>query len=352
MLKAVSRNEVETVRNLVFSEFSRSNHKIKRRRISSPGGVIAADLYWLPQLGLWGHFSDRAYGQLGQWNCAFGTSVGSDNDTLYSTIEINLAVDPLDRVIAGRAIKDDAKGYYLGHKGLLGGGRGGQMSMQSFRNSIKGWVPEAIELESGKEEYVFVIGQLGQVGFLQKLKAFVDEAERLRAYARTLKGAGSQISTKPESSSGSQSGYFRSENAQDGTGTGRPYTSVEIRRLHGRVVNALQEKLGRRAINSTYNDMRPDLYIKNASGEMEVLFEVKASSDTQSWFTALGQLLVYGASQSKTPQRILVCPAVRSDPNFRRALQDQKISVMTFQESREGIVFNGIEDLKKKLRAT
>ncbi|MBJ6128033.1 hypothetical protein [Microvirga splendida] len=348
MLRIAGKNEVKIVRDLLLGEFQNANPEIKQRRISSPGGAVTLDLHWLPQLGLWGHFSDRPYGELGQWNCAFGTSVGSENDTLYASIEINLAVDPADRVIAGRAIKDDTNGYYLGHKGLLGGGRGGQMSMEVFRKYIKGYVPEAIELENGKEEYVFVIGQLGQNGFLQKLKAFVDETERLRAYARTLTAQ----DPTPKSNSVSQSGGFTAENAQNGTGNGRPYSTIEIKRLHGRVVNALQKKLGQKAINSAYNDMRPDLYIKDTSGHMEILFEVKASSDTQSWFTALGQLLVYGASQPKPPHRILVCPAVRNDPNFRRALQDLNISVITFQESKEGIVFDGIGDLKKKHKFT
>ena len=35
---------------------------------------------------------------------------------------------------------------------------------------------------------------------------------------------------------------------------------------------------------------------------METLFEVKASSDGHSWFTALGRLLVYGAEQVPPPK--------------------------------------------------
>jgi hypothetical protein len=348
MLRIVSRNEVKKVRDLLLAEFENSAYEIKHRRISSPEGVHSADLHWLPDLGLWAHFSPRPYGDLGQWNCAFGTKIGSDNDILYASIEINLAVDPLDRVIAGRAIKDDAEGYYLGHKGLLGGGRGGQMSMETFRQCIKGYVPEAVQYSNGREEYVFVIGQFGEDDFLYKLKAFVEETERLRVYARDAARSDQASYKKNQDKSGSSSGSFKPENAQDGTGNGRAHSHYDIKRLHGRVVNALQKKLGGKTINSTYNDMRPDLYLKDASGSMKILFEVKASSDTQSWFTALGQLLVYGASQTKPPHRVLVCPALRTDPNFQIALKKLDVSVITFRAEDNQIAFEGIEELKKK----
>jgi len=90
-------------------------------------------------------------------------------------------------------------------------------------------------------------------------------------------------------------GGFTAEHDQDGFVTPDPAEIRRIRRLHGRVVNALKGKLGAKASNDSHISMRPDLYIQRADKTLGVLFEVKAVSSTQSWFTALGQLVVYGA---------------------------------------------------------
>jgi hypothetical protein len=136
------------------------------------------------------------------------------------------------------------------------------------------------------------------------------------------------------------SGVFRGENGQDGTGAGTG--ERDIKRLHGRVVNALA-KVVPEATNNSWNAMRPDLYIVRG-GEMRTLFEVKASSDTQSWFTAIGQLIVYSGSGNPLPQRIFVCPADRKHPAFRKALEHLDIRLVTFEVSSRGkIRFIGLE---------
>jgi len=136
---------------------------------------------------------------------------------------------------------------------------------------------------------------------------------------------------------------FRPECDQDGYQQRRPAEVRAIRRRHGRVVNALKAELGAKATNSSFMKMRPDLYINDAAGAMQVLFEVKASSDTQSWFTALGQLLVYGAGQRKPPRRILVCPAPLQEPAFQLALKQLGVRLVTFDDTRrEDIQFYGL----------
>ena len=77
---------------------------------------------------------------------------------------------------------------------------------------------------------------------------------------------------------------------------------------------------------------------------MTTLFEVKASSDTQSWFTAIGQLVVYSGSGDPLPRRIFVCPADRKHPAFRKALEHLQIRLVTFEVNARGeICFCGLE---------
>ncbi|WP_146208029.1 hypothetical protein [Azospirillum sp. TSH64] len=268
------------------------------------------------------------------------------NETLYPSIEINLPLDPGYRQVAGRTLVDDDGQLFLGHKGGLGGGRGGQMSIREFAELIKGFVREPILLPDDREERVFVIGDLDADDFQCRLLDYVRECERLRAFAKSRAADDPDETSVDDGESQQEAGKdsgFTPELDIDGTGSGGPTDRRSIRRLHGKVVNALQRELGSEAVNCMKFDMRPDLYLRGPGNKMEVLFEVKASSNTQSWFTALGQLVVYGAMQSPPPRRVLVCPAPLKNSNFRKALEHLNITLVTFEVKRSSVVFHGLD---------
>jgi hypothetical protein len=222
---------------------------------------------------------------------------------------------------------------------MLGGGRGGNMSMVEFSQRIRDFVREPISLPNRPEEHVFVIGAIDASDFITRLRAYVSECERLCIIARENAEANGSGTDNAQHDNVPN---FSPEVHVDGTGTSQPSGPRTIKHLHGRVVRALKKKMGNKAFNSAHNEMRPDLYLTDASGRMHTLFEVKVSSDTQSWFTALGQLVVYGAGEASTPRRIFVCPAIRKDPNFQKALAQLSIDVVTFELDGEQIVFNGL----------
>jgi hypothetical protein len=214
------------------------------------------------------------------------------------------------------------------------------MTMAEFASSIRGFVHENVVLPDERREPVFVIGALEATDFLSRLRAFVLECERLRQIARGSRKAANPAQSMARNRGNSQG--FSPEADIDGTGSGYPPDPRVIRRLHGRVVNALYAALGKMPTNEPWSDMRPDLYLSGPDGRIKTLFEVKASSDTQSWFTALGQLVVYGAAQIPAPQRVLVCPAVRKDPNFQKALAQLEVHLVTFEETKDGVLFTGL----------
>jgi hypothetical protein len=84
----------------------------------------------------------------------------------------------------GRALVDGEGRLYLGHRGGLAGGRGGQITIAEFVRRISGFQPQAISRPDGSEEKVFVIGAIQDANFLKSLRSYVHECARLREEAR------------------------------------------------------------------------------------------------------------------------------------------------------------------------
>jgi hypothetical protein len=126
-------------------------------------------------VGLWGYFSPKPRVRNSRWFCWFGTELGSSEKAVTPSVEINLTLDPTRRAAGGRSLVGDDGQFYLGHKGLLGGGRGGQLSMTDFAAGIRGFVREPILLDKQREEWVFVLGSPGARDFLERLWSFVLE---------------------------------------------------------------------------------------------------------------------------------------------------------------------------------
>jgi hypothetical protein len=333
MLREASSEELRKIRTMLLDTFQHGHAEKLRRKLTDPsGGVGQTSIWWLAKEQLWAHFSDTPQVNGSRWFCWFGKEPSGEGSALTPDVEINLALNN-SRQAAGRGLADSEGNFYLGHKGMLGGGRGGQMSMEIFGRNIEGFVREPILRPDLTEEGVFVIGRIGSPDFVSSLSSYVSECRRLRALAKS----------RPPSAE--SDGDFSPENEQEGRGKGAPSTPAVIRKEHARVVNALQKTIGRKSTNSARFEMRPDLYLSDKNGSMSVLFEVKVSSGTQSWFTAIGQLLVYGSREKCPPQRVLVAPSPRQDPAFAAVLTAHKIKLVTYKEDEQGFRFFGLEQI-------
>ena len=152
-----------------------------QRRIGFPSGHRECAVTWLPHQRLWAALPS----QPDTWFCWFGCSLPeSERAALVMDVEINMSVDPALRQRRGRALVDDKGRLYLGHRGGLGGGRGGQIEIPEFTRLIKGFHPQAIARADGIEESVFVIGTPQDPDFLESLRSYVGECARLRQEAR------------------------------------------------------------------------------------------------------------------------------------------------------------------------
>lgn len=338
---AFTRQVVQTRRALIDRFQNEANVDTRHvRTLSTPGSgpLLNRRLMWLPKRKrkLWAYFFKEPFGE-NRWGCWFGTDIGEAGQVLHPSIEINLTIDPGNRRSAGRSLVDESGRLGLGHKGGLGGGRGGQMSMIEFAKRVRGFVQEPVLFPDGREHAIFVIGAIEDADLLDRLADYVHECQRLRDFAKARSRKGTESSRSGIGDEGPSG--FNPENELPGTGSGGSRDPREIQRLHGKVVNKLAVIIGKRALNESHLEMRPDLYIWNSrQRRIEMLFEVKAHSSSQSWFTAIGQLLVYGAGQKRPPRRILVCPAPLKGTGFADALRDLNIELLIFRRDGRGHV--------------
>ncbi|MBT7693710.1 MAG: hypothetical protein HN750_17085, partial [Gemmatimonadales bacterium] len=112
-------------------------------------------------------------------------------------------------------------------------------------------------------------------------------------------------------------------------GMGAISTSVRTaaRFRHGTVVRVLRTALVRAGLEA-YNDQQRDLYIPAVGGSPGALFEAKTSADSQSLYTAVGQLTMH-AEPSGAEVRIAVLPESCSSQQ-RVRLENRGIQVLPY----------------------
>ena len=264
--------------------------------LSTPGGQIPnAPLLVRRDLNLWAHFSDGP-DHRGLLLCWFGIGEPS----WHPSIEINI---PIRRTLYcyTQLVTDGRGEICLAHKGGLGGGKY-TVAPGPFADLIDGFERETVRDGQHEREY-FILGRLSNPGqLLSQISEFVHEAERfgdLRRDERRFKSALEAVGGVVRNGKAIGSNEYKGETAGGGTYWLRQ--KVKFERIHAHVQRALAGELKKRKLN--YGNRRqkhglgPDLYVRDASGRMTRLFEIKVGQDSQSTFTALGQLLVYAAGR-------------------------------------------------------
>lgn len=249
------------------------------------GGQIPSKVVWFREENWWFAFEDLTNRY---WN---GFGLGdpfTDNRAQALVVELNPPKEGVNRQIQGAFAEDEQGRVFLVHRGKLGGGREG------IGKGFLTWYPkDAYRLMSDGdlETPVLVAGCLDAVDLLPSLKKFVDLAHTYKDGGRapTSSGIGLGGEYRPEFSG--RKTYRRTE------------AEVEAEWRHGTVVAALHAGLKELGITGRKDQAR-DLFLVE-DGLSTVLFEVKTSTDTQSIYTAVGQL--YWHSEAAT-RKIAVLP--------------------------------------------
>jgi hypothetical protein len=178
---AKNTKEISAAREEMMARLADGAKVIQKRRVPTKGGSLnEGNIY--QRDGWWAHFGDRPSPRAGNnilWEISFGTTAFSDG----ASIEFNLPKRGHRNIgsSAGRVVVDVEGKLHLGHRGLLGGGAA-SVKLTTFEASIRGFAKQ--EIQWPKIERVFVIEKIDASNFLERLKSYVQEAERLRQLKR------------------------------------------------------------------------------------------------------------------------------------------------------------------------
>lgn len=163
----------------------REGCELVRRTVTFPGthGPIKdAEVIWRKHEGFWALLQDLPT----RYWCAYGITLGPRSGELNIDVEINPPHQGINRSVYGQIVADEAAQCYLAHKGGLGGGRGGTVTIEDFWRSFQNPERQFVTWkEDSRQAKMHIVRKIGSPQLLQKLSYFIREAHRIRRLAKS-----------------------------------------------------------------------------------------------------------------------------------------------------------------------
>jgi hypothetical protein len=330
MLQGITKKaEIKSLRDQLIKKLSEIEDVKITIKYSSKGGVgnpVRAS--YSEKYDFWWYFDGK---EDQYWN-PFGLGRPRDNQSITGRCQINMPHEGLKRKVAGAFAKDEAGNIYLLHNGTVGGGIPG---INKF-NFLK-WFPgklHTVNFEGLTDEY-FIVAEFSAKNFHDQILFFVQQVYRFKD---DFKSAEVSQTIDPKSDQWLDYGESLFRN---------PFTLPE-RELtrsanHAIITNALLtelRKLGYKALRNR----KIDTFIVGRAGKLSHLFEVKSTLTTQSFYTAIGQLVIYGLNHEA--KRIIVFEG-EAKPDLIEKIQQINISYLGFIWNWNKPVFLNLLDILK-----
>ena len=341
--------EIKRLNGELRNKLSKIFTHIVRRKVGSPIGSSVGPVAFMPQHGdaiFW--WKNRVVDSRGLGLNLFGHGNPDDQTVLLMDIQFNVPVTEFNRRSGGAFLfcKSDKK-IYLAHRGIatLGHSRVNQNELIHEANVQK------VDAETGKQIRQFmIIGALTSKSLANDLSEFSQE---IRRAARTVMirtedmRASKEILTKENPTKSDTAIVNLQTYFKEFSGTIKiaARAATQADRFHGDVVDALAKKL-----KSVCCLKSGPIDLATVTDTRGIIFEVKTSSDSQSIYTAIGQMMVHSPSIKKHAaglpiDMVIVLPEIPKKYLFD-ALNKLRIQCILFSRSTsKKISFDGIDDL-------
>jgi hypothetical protein len=291
--------------------------------IGFQGGNIESVVHYSPEYDVW--FAWRDDGDK-YWN-PFGVGGNSEKKkALHITVEINIP-NLRNRRVMGVFIEDDEGNIYLGHRKRLNSSENKIELNDKFDKMYK--EKEIDVVDGDRTVNVICIGNISDWNFFDNLIKFVWNVHDLKN------------KMKPKSKINRPEFLKESEHISFYNHSGL----VEPKANHGNIVNRLAEILNERGL-ICHNNKSIDLMVleKNAYRKVSHIFEVKSDFDTQSVYTAIGQLFYHSTNYGIDARKIIVLPKGLKD-DTETTLKKLGVAVLLYIIDGSNVIFYGLDEV-------
>ncbi|PCI11636.1 hypothetical protein COB72_00360 [bacterium] len=304
---------------------------IKKCNLGSQAGAVSHNLIVREDLGIW-----RAKHQEGDnhfW-CPFGILPLSVKDNQNMTVQLNPPIGPESRATSTLLATDQQGKCFVCHTGRIGGGRVGVGKTKFLE-----WFgqPTTEILRPGKKPVeALVLAEIDSPRLGALLARYVKSvADFKEGHKPAIPFVGSPQSNK--------STYEFS-----GTKNIPAKDSYVAQCDHGLIHRALHDLIARSG-KKVWRDQQRDLMV-GPKKTPEVEFEIKPSTNTQSIYTAIGQLKLHGV-YLRPERSVLVVPSGLSKSATAK-ICSLGIEVLTYSMDDSKIKFNGLSRIIPGTRNT
>lgn len=266
----------------------------------------------------------------------FGHGTPGDSSWLNIDVQFNIPIVNFSRTTGGAFLQEIQTGnIMLAHRGIVTLGHG-RVKKSSLFSEMFATLCEA-DTSAGTRDFL-LISELDSPSLVKDIESFSSELRR------TVKALGDKKQRRQSKFSKTLKDYF-DEFSGKRIVKGRRKGIAEC--YHGSVVRALRDALKGKVI---YKSHGIDLVAQK--GRKAFLFEVKTSINSQSIYTAIGQLAVFAPVVSKTIgckslKRVIVLPYKPSKHLRDILVYNLGITILTYTRSARGsITINGINQLR------
>lgn len=350
----VAYTEIETLQELrqlnrrLAARFMRDFRYQEWRMIGSPGGNFKANVRFLEQDGddvFW--WSTRRHKKKRLGKNLFGHGEPRQNINLNMDIQFNVPSGVFSRNSGGAFLRDNATNrIVLAHRGIATIGHG-RIPKATLFAQMSSRLREA-DTSKGLREFL-VIGDLESPSLVHDMARFASQIRAVAQNVGTKRGTGGSVRKVRVFSNKRFAGlgkYFAEFSGQRKM-PARKATIADC--YHGDVITALKD-----AFEVAHCSKNREIDLVIALKHRKVfLFEAKTASDTQSIYTAVGQLAVHAPRVAKhfskmKLEKVIVLPEAPPTHVLKILTHELGIHVLTYNRSQDGQI--AIDDLEKLVK--
>jgi hypothetical protein len=324
------------------------SRSIEKRTIGSPDGRAENLISFIPVKGgqtFW--FRSYLNSAKGKAFNLFGHGEPGEKSTVLIGAQFNFSIKKFNRMSGGVFLLNRLTNkIFLAHRGIVTLGHARLNQSKILIEAAKSGI-EVVKAETGtwEREYMIVCDIESKV-LVRKLSTFT---HLIRQTAKRVASQDTQTTnitkkmTKREKSILDKLNHYSNEFSGQMNIPGRSQSTVD--RTHGKIVDALKNAL---KFTVPFNSKAIDLAVFTKTRSF--LFEIKTSANTQSVYTAMGQLLVHEPTITNIYrglqfQKVIVLPEIPHE-YLMTALKRCQMSLVTYTSNGKlNYEFGGIEHL-------